>query len=87
MRVHELKNLKRQTGIIFEVISLTTTKVTRYGKPYGVYVEEKVIQENVVLQDYVNPRGRKPSIKTLVRRAAQDVCPGEEVVFFENMIP
>ena len=86
MRLHKLTELKQQNGIIFEIKGLTA-KVARYGKPYGVYIEEEIVKENLRLDNYMSAKevnsSRYPSIRTLVRRAAKDICPDEADVYFE----
>ncbi len=91
MRVQELTNFKKQVGVIFEISSLTTTKVARYSKPYGEYIEDKILRESIKLMDYISPEERErnyiPAYRTLVRRAALEICPGEKIVYFEKMAP
>jgi len=86
MRVHELTGLKKQEGIIFEITGMTA-KVARYGKPYGEYIEDEILKENLRLDSYMSIKEvnstRKPCFRTLVRRAAKDICPDEADVYFE----
>lgn len=86
MRVHKLTNMKKQEGVIFEITGMYA-KVSRYGKPYGEYIEEEVICEYVRLDNYMSKKeansSKKPSFKTLVKRAAEDICLEEDDIYFE----
>ena len=86
MRVHELTELKKQEGIIFEITGMTA-HVARYAKPYGKYIKDKLLAENVRLDNYMTNKEivsfNKVSMKTLVRRAAKDICPEEKDIYFE----
>jgi len=86
MRVHKLTGLKKQEGIIFEIKGLTA-KVARYSKPYGEYIEDEILKENLRLDNYMSVKevnsSKTPSFRSLVRRAAEDICPNEADVYFE----
>ena len=87
MRVHKLTELEKQEGIIFEITGLNA-KVARYAKPHGVYIEDEVLKENVRLDNYMSieelcSTRRKLPYRTLVRRAAKDICPNETDIYFE----
>ena len=87
LQVHELRNLKKAKGIIFEVYG-KCARVMRYGAPYGEYIVEEILSEETRLWEYVRHGEDEESVSMgeLVRRAALEICPNEKDVYFEIML-
>lgn len=86
MQTHEIRDLRKVNGIVFEIYGMSA-RVIRYGAPYGKYIDEEILGEKVSLWNYIRPEdnGESPSMKLLVQRAAEQICPGNESVYFEIM--
>ena len=86
MRTHEIRDLRKVNGIVFEIYGMSA-RVIRYGAPYGKYIDEEILGDDVHLLNCIRPeeKGESVSIETLVQRAAEEICPGVECVYYEIM--
>jgi len=86
MQTHEIRDLQKIKGVIFEIHGMTA-RVIRYGDPYGKYIDEEILSDGVRLWEHVRhgEDSESVSMQELVHRAALKICPNEKDIYFEIM--